>query len=168
MGQFTERTQQRADHTEVRDDSQSSAGVRTDQFIHDRMGTLLQLSQILAGAGPNVETPSVEAPQGITARTFDLVARQAFPFADVEFAQSRVQLRAKVVRFPDDRGSFNRATEIARNDYVDRFVSESRSESGGSPCPCQRPSAFQVDSACRINSSGASLKPRSRFETRAG
>jgi hypothetical protein len=50
------------------------------------MGTLLQLSQVFTGTGPNIEIPGVEAPQGVTDRTFDLVARQAFPFADVEFA----------------------------------------------------------------------------------
>jgi hypothetical protein len=124
MSEFTERTQQRADHTKVRDDSQPAAWVRADQFIHIRMGTLRQLSQVFTGTGPNIEIPGVEAPQGVTARTFDLIARQTFPFADVEFAQPRIQLGTKVVRFPDDRGGLDRATEIARNDYVNRFVGE--------------------------------------------
>jgi len=71
-----------------------------------------------------IEIPGVEAPQGVTARTFDLIARQTFPFADVEFAQQRIQLGTKVVRFSNDRGGLDRATEIARNDYVNRFVGE--------------------------------------------
>jgi len=124
MSELTGRTQQRADHTEVRDDSQPAARVRADQFIHDRMGTLRQLSQVFTRTGPNIEIPGVEAPQGVTARTFDLIARQTFPFADVEFAQPRIQLGTKVVRFSNDRGGLDRATEIARNDYVNRFVGE--------------------------------------------
>ena len=120
--------EQRADHTQMRDDGQPSTRVRVDEFGHDREGALLDLSQVLTATGPHFEVPSIEAPQGIAGRALDLVARQALPVADVEFAQLRVPLRPKTPRLPEDRGGLGCASKIARDEYVDGVAGELESE----------------------------------------
>ena len=112
----------------MRDDGQPSTRVRVDQFGHGREGALLEFSQVLAPSGPDVEIPSFEAPQDIAGRALDLVARQALPVAEVEFAQPRIQLRPKAARLPENRGGLHCAAEIARNEYVDGFAGEFSSE----------------------------------------
>ena len=79
----------------MRDDRQPSTRVRVDEFGHDREGALLDLPQVLATSGPHVEIPSVETPQRISGLALDLVAGQALPVAEVEFAQPRIQFRPK-------------------------------------------------------------------------
>ena len=97
----------------MRDDGQPSTRVRIDEFGHGRERALREFPQVLATSGPHIEIPSLEAPQGIAGRALDLVARQALPVAEVEFAQPRGRLRRKIPRFPEDRGGLGCAAEIA-------------------------------------------------------
>jgi len=113
-----------ADHTQVRDDGQAPTRVRVDELGHGQPRALLDLSQAFTTAGAHVEIPGVEALQHIAGRARDLVARQALPVAEVEFAPLRVQLGSETPRLPEDRGRLRGAAQIARDDHVDGFAGE--------------------------------------------
>ena len=121
-------------------------------------------------------SPAVEARQQLRRRRRSISSPgAAAPAPHVELAQPRVgsRLRARGARASGSAVARARSRSLVTSRSTPASASSRasasacsrpRAESGGSSCPCQRPSAFQTDSAWRISTSSVARTAANRTE----